>query len=169
MTKNFNADAVTAKTTANNEVLNEVFNRFQKQYHNLLKSANSIGVPCLKEVSEYSFATDIILNWCENPFSWTKKSKSTNDLETIDKCFGKLLDTYCQNNKQAYYELVVSCIATACVFKSWALDNESFNVESKALFAWRNKLLAKDTYTKYGITQQEIKDFETVCNHYPQP
>jgi hypothetical protein len=55
------------------------------------------------------------------------------------------------------------------VFKSWALDNENFNVESKALFAWRNKLLAKDTYTKYGITQQEIKDFETVCNHYPQP
>lgn len=71
----------------------------------------------------------------------------------LDKFMKSTLKEYCKGNKQAYFEMILSCMTMANVFHEWGYDDVG-----KVCSEWYHKLFYnKSTYTKY-ITEDELSD-----------
>lgn len=92
---------------------------------------------CLAAENKYTFASDMAL-YMGNP----------NELK---KYIEKMLNQFCKNKKQGYFEMILSTMTMANLFYDWGA-----NEESKICSDYYNALFFnEDTYSKY-ITEDEL-------------
>lgn len=92
---------------------------------------------CLYDENKYTFADDMVI-YMGNP-------------EELEKYIERMLSKFCKNNKQAYFEMILSTMTMANLFYKWGA-----NKENKICSDYYSKLFFdKDTYSKY-ITKDEL-------------
>lgn len=118
---------------------NIAYNTYLNVYANWEKWDKHTHTDCLAEENKYTFADDMVI-YMGNP----------NELE---KYIERMLKRFCKNNKQAYFEMILSTMTMANLFYSWGANKESEICSDyySALFFDEN------TYSKY-ITIDELRD-----------
>ena len=118
---------------------NIAYNTYLNVYANWEKWDKHTHTDCLAEENKYTFADDMVI-YMGNP----------NELE---KYIERMLKRFCKNNKQAYFEMILSTMTMANLFYEWGANKESeiCSYYYSALFFDEN------TYSKY-ITENELSD-----------
>lgn len=94
---------------------------------------------CLEDENKYTFANDMVV-YMGNP-------------KELENYIERMLERFCKNNKQAYFEMILSTMTMANLFHSWGAKEE-WEICSE----WNNKIFFNDKiYTKY-ITEEELSD-----------
>lgn len=120
-------------------LVNKAHSTYLGVYADWKKYDKLTNTNCLAEESKYTFADDMVI-YMGNP----------NELEKYIK---RMLKRFCKNNKQAYFEMILSTITMANLFYSWGANKESEICSDyySALFFDEN------TYSKY-ITENELSE-----------
>ena len=120
-------------------LVNIAYNTYLNVYANWKSYDKQTYTDCLAEENKYTFADDMVI-YMGNP----------NELEKYIK---RMLKRFCKNNKQAYFEMILSTMTMANLFYSWGANEESeiCSYYYSALF------FDEDTDSKY-ITENELSD-----------
>jgi hypothetical protein len=145
MTKNMKkADAATAQTTAKVFLPNEMFaiayGNFADIYNEAKAYSKHIGQPNMfNETNSYTFATDMVF-YCDN--------------KELDAYIKRMLKRYCKNNKQAYYEMIMSVLCMLEIYNY-------LEREDKIMFFrnWQYKLQYDEDFYKPYITEEEMSEY----------
>lgn len=120
-------------------LVNIAYNAYLNVYANWKNYDKQTHTDCLAEENKYTFASDMVL-YMGNP----------NELE---KYIERMLKRFCKNNKQAYFEMILSTMTMANAFRRWGADKECDicgDYYTKLFFN-------ENTYSKY-ITENELSD-----------
>ena len=121
-------------------LVNKAYNTYLGVYANWKSFDKLMQTNCLAEENKYTFADDMVIYM-----------GNTTELKNYIE---RMLNRFCKNNKQAYFEMILSTMTMANLFCAWGA-----NKESKICSRYNTDLLFdKDTYSKY-ITEDELSDF----------
>lgn len=101
------------------------------------------GLNCLQDRNYYTFADDMIV------YLMNKKTAKTE----IDKYIKRMLRTHCKNNKQGYFEMIISTLLMTNIFNKIGRNDLSNLCED-----WHQKLFFDDDTIKKFIKMDEIED-----------
>lgn len=120
-------------------LVNIAYNGYLNVYADWKFYDKQTNTNCLENENKYTFASDMVI-YMGNP-------------KELKKYIERMLNVHCKNNKQAYFEMILSTITMANRFNAWGADKESKICSDyySALFFNEN------TYTKY-VTEDEISD-----------
>ena len=140
-----NAPTATGKATAPIYSYPELFYITSRNYESVYEEAKDyskyIGIDnLLKESNDYTFATDMLCY--------------IGDTKELNSYIKRMLEQYCHNSKQAYYELIMACICMCEVFSHIKMEKE-FECVKK----WMYKLRYDPDFYKGYITEKEFTDF----------
>lgn len=118
---------------------NIAYNTYLGVYANWKSYDKLTQTNCLTEENKYTFADDMVV-YMGNP-------------KELEKYIKRMLSRFCKNNKQAYFEMILSTITMTNLFYNWGAEKESeiCSYYYSALF------FDEDTYSKY-ITENELSD-----------
>ncbi len=123
----------------------ELFYITSRNYDSVYKEAKDyskhIGIDnLLEEDKDYTFATDMLCY--------------IGDTKELNSYIERMLEQYCHNSKQAYYELIMACICMYEVFSHLKMKKEFGCVKN-----WMYKLRYDPDFYKGYITEKEFRDF----------
>ena len=124
-------------------LVNKAYNTYLGVYANWKSYDKLTKTYCLAEENKYTFADDMVIYM-----------GNTTELKNYIE---RMLNRFCKNNKQAYFEMILSTMTMANLFCAWGA-----NKESKICSDYYNKLFFnEDTYSKY-ITKDEISELQSL-------
>lgn len=144
MKKSMKADAATGSTTAHkfllpNEMFAIAYGNFADIYNEAKAYSKHIGLNMFEEKSSYSFATDMALYY---------------DKKDVDRYINRMLKQYCKNDKQAYYEMIMSVLCMLEIYNYLQKEDEI-----KFFRNWQYKLQYDENFYKSYITEEEMSDY----------
>lgn len=137
-------DAATGSTTADkfllpNEMFAIAYDNFADIYNEAKAYSKYLGLNMFEEKSSYSFATDMALYY---------------DEKDVDRYINRMLKQYCKNNKQAYYEMIMSVLCMLEIYHYLQQEDEI-----KFFRNWQYKLQYDENFYKPYITEEEMSDY----------
>ena len=121
----------------------QVYGAYQNVYANWKGIDKLYNINCLRENSHYTFADDMVV------YLMDKK----NAKEQIDKYIKRMLGAHCKNNKQGYFEMILSTMLMANVFHEINMDDLS-----ETCSGWYYKLFYNEETIKKFIKMDEIEE-----------
>ena len=120
-------------------LINTSYTTYLNVYHNWRNYDKQTSTDCLQDENKYTFASDMVI-YMGNP-------------KELEKYIERMLNEFCKNNKQAFFEMILSTMTMANLFYKWGA-----NKESKICSDYYNKLFFEEnTYSKY-IDKDELSD-----------
>lgn len=118
---------------------NRAYNEYLNVYANWKFYDKHTNTNCLEDENKYTFASDMVI-YMGNP-------------KELKKYIERMLNEHCKNNKQAFFEMILSTITMANIFHNWGADKEG-----KICSDYYYKLFFNEkTYSKY-ITVNELSE-----------
>lgn len=118
---------------------NLAYNAYWNVYRDWKKYDRQTLTNCLEDENKYTFADNMVV-YMGNP-------------KELEKYIKRMLSRFCKNNKQAYFEMILSTMTMANLFYSWGAEEES----EICTEYYSNLFFNEDTYTKY-ITEDELSE-----------
>jgi hypothetical protein len=76
------------------------------------------------------------------------------DKKDVDRYINRMLKQYCKNNKQAYYEMIMSVLCMLEIYNYLQQEDEI-----KFFRNWQYKLQYDENFYKPYITEEEMSDY----------
>jgi hypothetical protein len=76
------------------------------------------------------------------------------DKKDVDRYINRMLKQYCKNNKQAYYEMIMSVLCILEIYNYLQKEDEI-----KFFRNWQYKLQYDENFYKSYITEEEMSDY----------
>lgn len=116
---------------------------YQSVYKGWVEYDKLTKTDCLSNKSRYTFAEDMV--------AYIVDTKTAE--KQIDSYINRMLKRWCKNNKQAYYELILSTMFMSNMFAELGLDNLG-----ELCADWYYKLFYDEEFIYNYITEKEISD-----------
>lgn len=120
-------------------LINLAYNAYLNVYKDWKNYDRQTSTDCLEDENKYTFADDMVV-YMGNP-------------KELEKYINRMLSRFCKNNKQAYFEMILSTMTMANLFYRWGAEKES----EICTEYYSNLFFNEDTYTKY-ITEDELSE-----------
>ena len=125
------------------ELQSKTYSEYLNVYAVWRETDKHYSINCLQDRNYYTFADDMIV------YLMNVKTAETE----IDKYIKRMLRTHCKNNKQGYFEMIISTLLMTNIFNKIGLSDLS-----NLCADWHQKLFFdEDTIKKY-IKIEEIED-----------